>query len=917
MTEFRCELLSADQLALLANGPLPSGIAAGEARRSFHRDLYLDTTDDSLRRRGITCRLRITAEGRAVLTLRIAEAGERRITRVDAPVKASDPANALAAENAVARRVRGIIDPALLGVRVDLEVDRLTRRASLDWLRRPRLTVHLDRVTIRRNGTSAKFFQMCAHHLHGKPDELRLLEEGLEELHGVRPSAVPTHERAELAIKWARLEDLPRPAGYSDRLYRVPVATSATAEFINPELSLLAFQRRVLALADDERTPLRERLRFLAIVAANVDEFFMVRMVSLLGAARDASAESVDDGLTPDEELAAVDQSVAGIMAHQASSFAECRTALAAHGVHLRTWSRLSTVQREALRDRFRDDVLPLLTPMAMTLSPGHPLPRLGHLTLSVALILRSRSGGPPRFAELELPPSLPRFFVAADGSERVVVPVEEMIRGNLDTLYPEMQVEHAYMFRVTRSAELELDEEHADDLLDEVARASATRGQGSAVRLEVERGMPAILRALLLENVRREQVAAGAPVLADVEEIDGPVDLRGLTQLSLPDDPALGYPPLEPRRPFAESANVFETIARGDVLVHHPFDSFSDTVVRFIREASADVDVQAIKITLYRVGEPSPIVDALIEAARRGKSVTAFVELKARFDEAVNVGLARALEAAGGHVVRGIVGLKNHAKVTLVVRREGAAARRYVHIGTGNYNTRSGEQYTDLSLFTTDGDLTSDVADLFNELTGASEAPRHPSRRLLIAPHHLLPGMLALIDREAAHARAGRPARITAKFNGLSDPDAVRALYRASADGVEIDLIVRGICTLRPGVPGLSDRIRVVSIVGRFLEHSRIYRFENGGDPRYYIGSADLRPRNLRRRVELLAPIANAEHRAVLDRVLSLYVNDQSGWELRGDGSYAKRAGVGLPAQAVLGASDSAARSLAESGRR
>jgi polyphosphate kinase len=902
MTEFRCELLSADQLALLANGPLPPGIVAGESRRSLHRDLYLDTPDDSLRRRGITCRLRIGAEGSAVLTLRIADPGMHGGTRVDATVKATDPAKALAADNEVARRIRGIVDPALLGVRVDLEVDRLTRSASLDWLRRPRLTVHLDRVTIRRNGTSARFFQMCAHAARGKTDQLRLLEQGLEELHGVRASAVPTHERAELAIKWARLEDLPRAVGYSDRLYRAPLTSGpVAAEFINAELSLLAFQQRVLALSDDPRTPLRERLRFLAIVAANVDEFFMVRMAPLLGAARDATPESVNDGLTPEEEVAAVGDAVGAIMAHQASTFADVHGALAARGIHLRQWSRLSATQREALRERFRDDILPFLTPMAMTLSPGHPLPRLGHLTLSVAMILRSRSGGPPRFAELELPPGLPRFFVAAEGAERVIVAAEEIIRGNLDTLYPDMTVEHAFLFRVTRSGELELDEEHADDLLDEVARATATRGQGSAVRLEVERGMPAILRALLLENVRREQAAAGAPILADVEENDGPIDLRGLTQLPLPEDPALGYPAFAMHRPFAESASVFDAISRGDVLVHHPFDSFADTVVRFIREASADLDVQAIKITLYRVGEPSPIVDALVDAARRGKAVTAFVELKARFDEAVNVGLARALEAAGGHVVRGIVGLKNHAKVTLVVRREGGSARRYVHVGTGNYNTRSGEQYTDLSLFTNDDAIARDVAELFNELTGASEAPRHPSRRLLVAPHHLLPGMLEMIDREAAHARAGRPARITAKLNGLSDPDIVRALYRASADGVEIDLVCRGICTLRPGVPGLSERIRVVSIVGRFLEHSRIYRFENGGDARYYIGSADLRPRNLRRRVELLVPIAEPQHRRMLDEILSLYVNDAGGWDLHRDATYTRRAGPGKPAQVVL----------------
>src|SRR5512146_970740 len=330
MTEFRCELLSADQLALLARGPLPPGIVAGESRRSLHRDLYLDTPDDSLRRRGITCRLRIAAEGRAVLTLRIADAGVQGGTRVDATVKATDPAAALASDNEVARRIRGIVDPALLGVRVDLEVDRLTRNASLDWLRRPRLTVHLDRVTIRRNGASARFFQMCAHAARRKTDQLRLLEQGLEESHGVRRSAVPTHERAELAIKWARLEDLPRAAGYSDRLYRAPLSSGPVdAEFINPELSLLAFQQRVLALSDDPRTPLRERLRFLAIVAANVDEFFMVRMAPLLGAARDATSESVNDGLTPEEEIAAVGDAVGAIMAHQASTFADVRNALA------------------------------------------------------------------------------------------------------------------------------------------------------------------------------------------------------------------------------------------------------------------------------------------------------------------------------------------------------------------------------------------------------------------------------------------------------------------------------------------------------------------------------------------------------------------------------------------------------------
>jgi polyphosphate kinase len=900
MTEFRCELLSADQLAALASGPLPPGIPAGDARRSMHRDLYLDTPDDSLRRRGIVCRLRVDDAGRTSLSLRVEGPRLEDVTRVDAPVHTSDVAAALASDNAVARRVRGIVDPSLLQVRADLEVDRLTRGASLDWLRRPRLTVHLDRVTIRRNGSSARFFTMCAHHHRGAPERLQSLERALEAEHGVRRSAVPTLERAELAIKWARLEDLPRRAGYSDRFQRVsvPAIVGTSPEFLNPEVSLVAFQQRVLSLADDERTPLRERLRFLSIVAANIDEFFMVRMAGLLVAASAPPSEgdARGDGMSAAEELAAVSAMIGEVNAHQAATFERCRAALASIDVRIVTWDALAPEHQSGLRDRFRDEIQPLLTPFAMTLSPGHPLPRLGHLSLSMALILRQRSGGPPRFAELELPANLPRFFMMpganpASGS-RVVVPVEEVIRGNLPALYPDMLVEHAYSFRVTRSAELEIDEEHADDLLDEVARASATRGQGAIVRLEVERTMPPILRALLLENVRREQAATGTPGLSDVEEVEGLLDLRGVSQLELPPLSVLSYPRLTTRQPFASAASTLDAVAGGDVLLHHPFDSFNASVVRFLHDAATDPQVAAIKITLYRIGTPSPIADALLQAAKHGKAVTAFVELKARFDEEINIGWARALEAAGGHVVRGIVGFKNHAKVALIIRREGGGLRRYVHIGTGNYNTRSGEQYTDLSLFTTNDLIASDVADLFNELTGSSEAPRRTSRALLIAPTHLLSGILERIDREAAFARAGRPARITAKLNGLSDPDIVRALYRASRDGVDVDLVVRGICTLRPGVPDLSDRIRVVSIVGRFLEHSRIYRFANGGDPRYFIGSADFRPRNLRRRVELLAPITDGRHRRMLDDLLARYVSDPTGWDLQGDGTYKRRAG-------------------------
>ncbi len=452
-------------------------------------------------------------------------------------------------------------------------------------------------------------------------------------------------------------------------------------------------------------------------------------------------------------------EAVASIAVRQAECFDQCRRALESLGVRVATWQALPDADRVVLADRFRDDIQPLLTPFAMTLSPGHPLPRLGHLTLSMAVILRQRAGGPPRFAELELPSSLPRFVtLSASPDERTIVPIEEVIRGNLAALYPDATVEHAYAFRVTRSAEIELDEEHADDLLEEVERATTSRGQGIAVRVEVERGMPAIVRALLLENVRREQSAVGAPPLPDVDEVDGLLDLRGLVLLDLPSRAKASYPPFTAGRPFGD-AGVFATLGARDVLAHHPFDSFGETVVRFLREAAADPEVAAIKITLYRIGNPSAIADALLSAAKAGKSVTVFVELKARFDEEINVGWARALEAAGGHVVRGIVGFKNHAKVTLVVRREGGALRRYVHVGTGNYNTRSGEQYTDLSLFTTNDQIADDIADLFNELTGVSAAPRRTKQALLVAPQHLLPAIVEQIDREAAHARAGRPA--------------------------------------------------------------------------------------------------------------------------------------------------------------
>jgi polyphosphate kinase len=539
---------------------------------------------------------------------------------------------------------------------------------------------------------------------------------------------------------------------------------------------------------------------------------------------------------------------------------------------------------------------------MAMTLSPGHPFPRLPHLSLAIGAVLLDRDGA-PHFAEVELPGELPRFLHLRADRLTHAVPLEEVARANLDVLHPSSRVEQAWLFRVTRTSDLELDEACADDLLEAVAAATRQRARRGAVRVEVERGMPMVMRDVVLESLRREPGAEGLPLgTGDVYETDGLLDLRGLDALELPDAAALSYEPFRPRKPVPARRGFLDAVRDGDLLVHHPFDSFADTVLRFLREAAADPDVTALKITLYRVGDRSPVIEALCEAARRGKQVVAFVELRARFDEERNVGWVRALSEAGVHVVYGLVGLKTHAKAALVVRREaGGQPRRYAHVGTGNYDARSALRYTDLSLFSADDALTGDVAALFNALTGTSAPPERLPGGALVAPRQLLPALLELVEREAAHARAGRAACIRIKVNGLSDDEIVRALARAARDGVEVALLVRGICTLRPDGPDGGGRLRVRSVVGRFLEHSRIYHFANGGDAHWFIGSADLRSRNLRRRVELLAPVHDAAGRAMLGSLLDLYLRDAGAWELTPSGAYVRGEGTGEGAQAAL----------------
>jgi polyphosphate kinase len=471
------------------------------------------------------------------------------------------------------------------------------------------------------------------------------------------------------------------------------------------------------------------------------------------------------------------------------------------------------------------------------------------------------------------------------------VVPLESMVRAQVGALFPGREVVEAHAFRVTRSGDIQLDELGTASFAQAIAEELRRRPWGPVVRIEVERTMPLLLRELLQRELRFEESALQSVLgPSDVYEADGPVDLGGLGELAGgAARPDLDYPPFTARDPFAGERSVFDVLDRGDVLVHHPHDAFTASLERFIADAADDPDVAAIKLTLYRPGGPSRIAEALRGAAASGKDVSVFVELKARFDEELNIGWAQSLEAAGIHVITGLATLKIHAKVALVVRRTAGRTRRYAHVGSGNYNADTARLYTDLGLFTADDAITGDLHALFNELTGSSRPPQAAFRRLLVAPTNMLDRFLVLIARETEHARAGRGGHIRAKLNGLADCTVIGALYSASQAGVDVDLVVRGICMLRPGIPGLSERIHVVSVLGRFLEHARIYHFANAGTPEYYIGSADWRPRNLRRRVEVITPVDDPAAQARLDRILERELAAPSAWDLESDGSYTR----------------------------
>ena len=676
--------------------------------------------------------------------------------------------------------------------------------------------------------------------------------------------------------------------------------------YINRELSWIAFNERVLSQALDERTPLLDQAKFSAIFSNNLDEFFMVRVASLKSQVEAGITTPSEDGKTPLEQLLTIRERLVPLLQQQQKHYSQnLRLKLHGHGVHLLDYEQLNEEQRRWSKTYFNTSVFPVLTPLGV--DPAHPFPFVSNLSLNVAAVIQDPETGLRQFARVKVPQkNLPRFVTipkelsSSDPAPiHTAVPLEQLIAFNLGALFPGMTVEEHYFFRVTRDADLELRDLEADDLMLALEKGLRKRRVGGeVVRLEVPNEMPNNVVEMLMTGLAVEE--------EDLYRIDGPLgldDLFGLMGLPLShlkdtthqgqtsavlaqtQQHLLEEGSIKPE----EFESIFSVMRRQDILLHHPYELFSTSVEEFINQAADDPHVMGIKMTLYRTSKDSPIIDALIRASENGKQVMALVELKARFDEDNNIQWARQLERCGVHVIYGVLGLKTHTKIVLVVRKEQDKLRSYVHIGTGNYNSKTSKLYTDLGLLSSRPELGQDLVELFNYLTGFSK--QQSFRKLLVAPVTLRKGMESLIRREIEHAREGRQGQIKAKMNSLVDPEIIKLLYEASSAGVSIDLIVRGMCSLYPGRDTISENISVVSIIGQFLEHSRIFWFGNGGSPEVYIGSADWMPRNLDRRVEAVTPVEAPELRKKLERLLDLYLQDNRGaWDMKSDGSFVQR---------------------------
>ena len=662
------------------------------------------------------------------------------------------------------------------------------------------------------------------------------------------------------------------------------ISTNPRQRLIDRELSWLAFNERVLELAEDRSIPLLERCRFLSIFSSNLDDFFMIRVATLKRKLESGVTKTNTAGYSPTELMSEISKKTQSLIQRQAECFQnDVRIKLAAVGISFIKWKEQDDEERNYINKIFTDRIFPVLTPLAV--DPAHPFPYISGLSLNLAVLVKKPDTNEELFARVKVPSSLPRFIQTKEFASTRFITIEQVIIANLHQLFPGMEIEDYYTFRLTRNADLELEEEESENLLVSMEAELLRRKFGPPVRLEV----PMDIKSGLLERLKIELSIKEE----DISRYKEPLDLTGLNIIADLDRPELKFAPFRNQiaREFREidqdsNEEFFAAIRRNEILLHHPYDSFNSSVLRFLEAAATDPDVLAIKQTLYRTSGDSPIVNALIEAAEAGKQVLAVIEIRARFDEQANVRWARKLEDVGVHVVYGLVGFKTHAKLSLVVRQEGSVVRRYCHVGTGNYHPKTARMYEDLGILSADNQLGEDLNILFNQLSGF--APQSTYNRLLVAPRTIRPGLLEKINREIENKKAGKHAFIRLKLNSLLDEEFVEALYLASMAGVEIDLVVRGICAILPGIPGVSENIRVRSVLGRFLEHSRIFHFANGGDDEIYIGSADLMERNLNRRVESLTKISRDEHKKELIKIFDLYLSSKTAaWHLLPDGKW------------------------------